>query len=343
MPTIDPHASREATRALILRRRPIPALLSTFFNADNPVFHMTKQIELDFLETALELAQFAHPDVRAKPSEREGYVTRQFTPAYIKEKLPLKSSDAFNRLPGEALYNSRSAADRAAEMEMQDINTIDDKIIRTLEFMAAKALTTGVIPVVGEGVNENIDFGMKASHKPVLSGGALWSAPTTCTPIDDIENWAGLVADDGDETANRLFLGATSAQHFRAADQVQTYLDNLRINVGEVRPGMVVPRGTRYIATIFGIDIFTYAGKYLPNGSTTKTPYIPDDGALMGSTDAYSQLHYGPIQHFDSLIPEERFVKILVDEELGQKSTLVETNALTAPHNIDAFVYADTH
>lgn len=76
------------------------------------------------------------------------------------------------RLPGEDLYSGMTPAQRAAQKLMEEYATLNDATTRREEWMAVQAIVTGTIPIVGEGVNEVIDFGF--TNKITLSGENKW-------------------------------------------------------------------------------------------------------------------------------------------------------------------------
>ena len=62
------------------------------------------------------------------------------------------------RSPGESLYSGKTPAERAVEKIADDFKELQEKIVRREEWMCAQAIFTGKIPIVGEGINEEIDF-----------------------------------------------------------------------------------------------------------------------------------------------------------------------------------------
>ncbi len=49
---------------------------------------------------------------------------------------------------------------------MEEYATLNDATTRREEWMAVQAIVTGTIPIVGEGVNETIDFGLTNKKTP---------------------------------------------------------------------------------------------------------------------------------------------------------------------------------
>ena len=68
-------------------------------------------------------------------------------------------------------------------------------IVRRREWMAATAIFTGQIPIIGEGLNEVIDFGFD-NVETIVTDALKWSAPTS-HPLEDIERWRKKVQKTG--------------------------------------------------------------------------------------------------------------------------------------------------
>ena len=60
-------------------------------------------------------------------------------------------------------------------------------IVRREEWMAATAIFTGQIPIIGEGLNEVIDFDF-TNKETIVSAEKKWDADTS-DPLGDLERW----------------------------------------------------------------------------------------------------------------------------------------------------------
>ena len=127
------------------------------------------------------------PDQDGKLVERGGYQTKTYKPPYIKEIIPTEAANLMLRAAGETIYqqNVGLPAQRAARQLGLDLAELDDMITRREEWMAAQALFTGQITVIGDGVDDLIDFGYESDHKVVLTEnrpvGIRWPIQTNQT------------------------------------------------------------------------------------------------------------------------------------------------------------------
>ena len=117
----------------------------------------------------------------------------------------------------------------------EDLADLDDQIVRREEWMCAQALTTGRIRVLGEGVDDTIDFLMEASHKITLSTGK-WNAAGS-DPIGNLRQWKrGVIAKDSGRTANVAVLSGEAVDAFQANELVMKMLNTRRVDLGLIKP-----------------------------------------------------------------------------------------------------------
>ena len=118
----------------------------------------TKSVDVDFKKGSRALAPFVHPKVGGKVVPNSGYQTKTYTPVLLAPDKITTVDDLLNRSAGENPYSGRTPAERAVEKLADDLRELNEMIVRREEWMAATAIFTGQIPIIGEGLNEVIDF-----------------------------------------------------------------------------------------------------------------------------------------------------------------------------------------
>lgn len=99
-----------------------------------------------------------HPRVGGKVLKASGYKTESYKPPLV-NPCDITTADRYmTRMPGEDLYSGETPAQRSAQQLMEEYSRLNDATTRREEWMAVQAIVTGQVPVVGEGVNEIIDF-----------------------------------------------------------------------------------------------------------------------------------------------------------------------------------------
>ena len=127
---------------------------STFFSHEKTF--VTKSVDMDYKKGARKLAPFVSREIGGKIIPNTGYTTETYTPPFIAPDKVTIIDDILDRQPGESLYSGRTPAQRAVEKLARDFSKLDEMITRREEWMCAQALYTGVIPIIGDGLNENI-------------------------------------------------------------------------------------------------------------------------------------------------------------------------------------------
>jgi hypothetical protein len=333
-------------------KRPRTFLLDTFF----PGFKTfdTAAVDIDIYKGKRRLAPFVAPVQEGKVMERLGYTTNSYKPPYIKPKMATTAGDILARQPGQVVYGTQSLAERAAAQLGRDLGDMLDSCTRREEWMAAQALNGGVINVVGEGVNDTINFQMASSHIVTLAGAALWTANTS-DPIANLTTWARQCAQDSGLVPNAVVMGSDVANAFLARLRDPNYngngqLSTIKVQLGQIKPELL-PNGVTFLGTLtapsLNVDLFTYDEWYVDDTSGNEVSMVPVNKLFMGTTNAQNSKLYGAIQDMDlveslgaSLIAAPRVPKSWVTKDPGVRWVMVQSAPLVALNQPDAFLVA---
>lgn len=317
----------------------------TFFR--NVQTFPTKTVEADFVKGNRKLAPFVHPKIGGKTVENEGYYTNIFEPALVAPDIVTSADDLMNRLPGESLYSGRTPEERAAERLGQDLAKLDEMITRREEWMCAQALLTGKIPVIGEGLNYDIDF--QFTNKETLSGTDLWSNPDS-NPMEDIEKWYRKVQISGMVNPDICIMANDVANAFTQHPKVKDVLDVKNYELAVIKPKQL-PNGVTYVGTInkLGLDIYQYNEWYLddwtnPQQAETK-PLIPDGTTILLSTRANYTMAYAAITLIDEdgafyTVEGPRVPDTWIAKKPTRRFLQVGSKPLPIPHEVDSWYVA---
>lgn len=270
-------------------------------------------IAFDDLRNGRQMAPFVAPNVQGRVMRRRGYYTRTFTPAYIKPKDVVEPGRMLRRRAGEAIgAGTMSPAQRweatIADYQQQQVK----EIRRRWEWMAAQAALNGEVMVSGEDYPEVlVSFGRNADHTVVLVGGAQWSE-TTAAPLDDLELWAGRVADAEGFPVTRVTMGTAAWRAFRKNAEVKDLLDtNTSGNSSSLdrTPG----RGekVRSVGNVGGFQIYVYSDVYEDELGVTQPMMDPRDVFLEAADGFEGVRAFGAIMDADAgLQPLDIFSKM---------------------------------
>ncbi|MFK3790936.1 major capsid protein [Pseudomonas piscis] len=318
-------------------------LMDTFFNGSTPQTFGTKTVTIDIIKGQRQMAPFVSPTLPGSVVSREGFVSNTYEPPYIQPKLPTNAELILKRSAGENPYSTRTPLQRAGEQLGRDLRSLDEQIIRREEWMCAQALTTGKVRVIGEGIDDTIDFRMENSHKITLGQGR-WNASDS-DPIGNLRQWKRLSAKDSGRTAGVAVLSAEAQDAFHRNDTVLKQLNSRRVDMGMIKPELL-PDGVTYLGYLNdpGIDLYAYDEWYVDDISGEEAPMIPQGGLILGSAGTRNAMLYGAIQDLaaieSGLVEAARFPKSWVTEEPSQRWLKLQCAPLAGLLEPDAFIYA---
>lgn len=341
-PTIDIFTTRAMLAALEMMLPPKTFLLDTFFSETNQ--SDTEYVDIDIIRHKRRLAPFVIPVAEGKLLERQKYDTKTVKPPYIKPKMQTQAADLLTRNMGSSIYETQPIEQRAAARLARDMQDLQNSITRRQEWMASQALTTGTIPIVGEGVNATISFGAKASHQVVLAGNALWSnytAAPVSDPLANLRAWKRQCAQDSGLVPDVAVFGYSVVDTFLGHPGVQNYLNNRRIFSAQVDVSLL-PDGVTYIGRVEDLDIYEYDEWYVRDSDNTEQPMIPSNLVILGSTRARAIRQYGAILDLDAggIAALNYFPKSWRTPDPSVQWVMLQSAPLTVPHQIDSFLYA---
>lgn len=316
-------------------------LMSKFFNKIKT--HDTKTVDLDIRKGKRTVAAYVHPLSNGKVVERTGYETTTVQPAYMKELIPTRPDDTVTRLHGEDYASPLSPMQRAARLLGEDMLTLTERFSRREEVMAAQALVTGKVHVKGLGIDHIVDFGYEAGkHVKVLSGSSLWDS--SGDPMRDLDNWARDISSRSGLRPNIAILGKNVIWSILDNPKVKERLDIRNYQVGQLGPILneVPEEGVTYYGRLApsNIELYGYDETWFNELTQKEEALIPDDGILLGNTNAGCIMHYGIIQNMFALGPMPNFPLSWVEDNGSARWLQLESAPMPNPYQVDAFMFA---
>lgn len=321
--------------------------LDTFFK--NRETFPTKSIDVDFVKGGRELAPFVHPRIGGKTMANEGYQTKTYTPPLVAPNTITTADDLENRSAGENPYSGKKPAERAVEKAARDLKKLKDMTIRRYEWMAATSIFTGQIPIIGEGLNEVIDFDFSNTEK-IVTDALKWSSPTA-DPLADLERWHETVQKNGFVNCNICVMARDVANAFIKHPNVKDVLDIKGYDLAVIKPRLL-PNGVTYIGTYhkLGLDIYQYNEWYLDNWTDPTAPedkpLVPDGALALLSTEANYSVYHGAL----TVIPEEGKGFVTIEADMAPESWIerrptrrflqISSRPLTVPHEVNSWFVA---
>lgn len=320
---------------------------STFFRHEETF--VTKNVDVDFVKGTRKVAPFVSRLIGGKIVPNTGYSTKTYTPPLVAPEKVTTVDDLLQRQPGENPYSGRTPAERAVVKMAQDFTELRDQIARREELMCCQSIFTGTIPVIGDGVNEIIDFGF--TNKETITAATKKWTNAASDPIEDLKRWHETVQKTGFVNCDMCVMGSDVAKAFINHEKVMKQLDVKNYNLAVIQPKQL-PNGVTYIGTIheIGLDIYKYNEWYLDDWTVPETPeekpLVPVDTlALLSSTVNYS-MYYGAITLIDEATGNFRTVegKYVADTWAKRKPARrflnLSSAPLCVPHDVDSWFVA---
>jgi hypothetical protein len=317
-------------------------LMNTFFNAGNPVTFGTEAVTLDIIKGQRKMAPFVHPSLPGSVSLRNGFSSETYKPPYIQPKRETRAEQILKRAAGDNPFSSRTPLERAGEQLGRDLIDLDDEITRREEWMCAQALSTGRVRVLGDGVDDTIDFLMEDSHKIVLGAGRWNTADSD--PIANLRQWKRQIAKDSGRTGNVAVLSGEAQDAFQRNETVLKQLNSRRVDMGVIKPEEL-PDGVTYLGYLNdpGIDLYVYDEWYLDDEGDEQQ-MVPSGGLMLGSTSTRNAMLYGAIKDIEAiesgLVEAARFPKSWVTQDPSARWLKLQSAALAGMLEPNAFVFA---
>lgn len=331
---------------VIKRMPPVNTFLrDTFFK--NVVTFSTKSVEFDMKKGNRAMAPFVHPKIGGKIIKNQGYQTMSYTPPMVVPDKVSTAEDFMIRMPGENPYSGMTPEGRALRQLGTEYQELEEMITRREEWMAAQTLFTGQIPVVGEGLNEVIDFNF--TNRVELTTD-LWSDHEV-EILDMFEDWYRIVQRGGLVNPNIAILGQDAAQEFVNNKQIMAKLDTKNYELANIAPKQLKGGATwlgRYGK--LNLDFYQYNEWYEDDWTDPENPetkeLVPTDSLMLASTNAAFSMLYGAHTFVDKKTEQWRTVEgaripdSWVEKRPDRRMISLASHPLTVPHEVDSWLVA---
>lgn len=191
---------------------------------------------------------------------------------YFKEGFRLSENDR------RTLNKAADSGDPVVQEVMARVFADADNLVAGADVVAERMRASLLFPVSGNvtinfatnGVDYSYNYDpsgeWKASNYVALSGTALWSAPTTANPLDDMLTLLDLIAKSAGEDGRYV---AMSAGTFSAMRQTTAVINAL------AAPIATVARVREMIRDEFGMELIVYNKVYRDENNVTRQ-FVPD-------------------------------------------------------------------
>lgn len=313
-------------------------LKNTFFA--NVVTSEQENVDIDIRKGKRRIAPFVSRLIGSKTVDRLGYINKSYKPPVVGVDMITTAEDLIHRSPNESIYGAKSPMARMGEIMANDIRDMDEQITRREEWMCAQILTTGKIPMVGEGVNEVLDLS-DDWHFDKLSGMDSWDDLDNADIHAQFRKWQRQISQQSGLTADIAILGQNAVDKLYANKKWREEQKFIQMSFGNYNP-KYQGDGVTFIGIMpsVGIELYSYNEWYLADDGK-EYPMVDPDVVIIGSTKAYTSMMYGVIvDPTNGAFALPRVPKSWIEPKPGQRFVQLSSRPIAVPHQIDGFITA---
>lgn len=296
----------------------------------------TEDIKFDVENNRPRISPFVSPLVEGQLVESAGYITKSFSPAYVKDKRVHNPNKAFKRTIGEKIGGNVTPANRLARAVARDLADQQEMLTRRKELMAAEALRTGKVTVTGEKYpTVVVDFGRDPALTVVKTTGTKWGEDGV-DPWSDVEGWSLLVFQKSGAAPTDVIMDVAAWQKFRLSPTFDKLVDKRRLSdIDMVRYAAVIASGGQFQGRIGNQNIWLFENSYIDeNGNEQK--FLPTGTVILGSASIEGVQHHGAIRDVEALFPQESYTKSWVIQDPSVRILLMQSAPLVVPYRPNA-------
>jgi Phage major capsid protein E len=295
----------------------------------------SEEIHFDVVDKTRRLAPFVSPVVVGKVVQSQGFTTKTFKPAYIKDKRVFESNRPFKRSAGEPIGGSLDPMNRRLALLASELQDQVEMIDRRLEVMAAEALRTGAVTITGDLYpTVNVNFGRAAANTVILAGAARWNQ-AGINPLDSLQDWSQLVLQKSGAMPFDVIMTVDVWKIFRENSFVKARLEKFNGPSPIVQDAQVTEGGV-FMGNVDGYNIYVYAGWYVDDNNVEQ-PILPAGTVLMGGAQIQGIRAFGAIRDEDAgfqALPY--YCKSWIDPDPSVRYLLMQSAPLVVPTRVNA-------
>ena len=261
--------------------------------------HKTKNLILQQeKQTRLIAPYVSDDDEDGKVIGRDGYERLVVTAPTLHPKRNLTRRDVEVAANAEQVftYDNGGATPEKIQFQklMKDALDLRQSIERREEQQIIEAMTTGKVEVIFDAGKRTINLNIPAGNLTAAAAGDKFDAENS-NPITYLLAQKRLLAKNGGGRGFLCVMGSDAYEAFIQNKAVKEYMDNRRMNFGEIEPGEMDTDYVTRMAHILGMDIVTYDDFFYSESEKKDVEMYPKDKITIIGAGAGFKMHYGAI------------------------------------------------
>jgi hypothetical protein len=291
-----------------------------------------EQVLVDTYNGKRGMAGYTARGVKGQTLGLEGWETKSFKPPVIDEGFTVTARDLSVRSFGENQFATKTSLAKLKAIIKRNITRMLGRRQRAWNLQVAQLIQGGVITVVEQddrGKNlpaRKIDFDMPNTHK--YNAPVKWSDPKADI-FADFRKVDKLTAKASGLKTQWVILGDKALAGMFANTQIKELMDNRRIELGKLHKEEL-DNGLTDWGIFAGKKIYTFDDWYLDPTTGKDTPYIDENMALFGTSEAETDIVYGALYGMKDGMPTVYEAKQLVDVTSDKDTIAIENRIKSA-------------
>lgn len=323
-----------------------------YFPTGNGDIFAADKVLTEYRKGDRKMAAFVSSRAGDIPVDRRGYEIHEYQPAFIAPSRLLTLDDLQKRGFGEALYPGMTQAERAAQLQLNDLTDMERRILRREEWMCSQTMINNACTM-----QEYIDAKTKGdvlyvqfydtTSDHIYTVSAKWNA-TGGDFFGDVKAMCRMLSRRGMRAAD-LILGADAADAVLDLEKVQKLLDkNSGIITGQIDQTLTQYDGVVVIGVLnfggFRLTLISCDETYVDDNDVEQR-YFPATSAMV-TAPGCGHLMYGQISQIDYGSTEfathaaRRVPKFILDQPHDIRKLRLGARPLAAPQNYCPYIYA---
>lgn len=343
---------------------------STFFKTRPEYYTNSEFIEIDVKRGGVKVAPVLRDRRTGSVIVRtDDWKANRFRPPYSSMSNPIDLSELMQRQFGEDDVGRRipvlsggasvsSVGDWYGRLANKVVETLSDyhqMFLLQMELQCAQVMQSGKLVLKNEDGQDafELDFGMKETHKPVVS--IDWS-DENADVLGDIEALADCVNDDGLSTPTVLVFGKNAWNNAMKNKAFKELFNKEGYNLGVLTPGLR-ENGGRYQGHLnigsYGFELYTYNGSYELLNDSTRYKFLDEDKVIctasnddldfrlvfggvpsLGMAEPFSKVVPATVTYPDSIRVHNRVYEDVKNDSFTAESKM---RGIAVPVSIDRF------
>ncbi len=326
---------------------PATLLVDTFF-PQVPMPAITSKIAVEYRKGGRRLAPFVVEGGHGINTARTGSTVDIYEPPMVAPRRTVRPEDIEQRGFGETIYSTKTPAQRATEIQANDLAEMQAMILNRKNQMAAEILTTGAYTINGYA-----DDGTTVKSAKVAFDWNQKITPTTtwdqanASIYSDLKNASSLIQENAGVVPTVAIVGKNVADYMLGNDQIMKWLavpSNTNLSLISIQPRIESPQVARIgLIQSLNLEVYSYMETYTDDGGHT-VPFLGADDVIIGIPGRGRQLHGAVTLINDTESGFETYSGLYVPQYAASKnantmSLTVYSRFLLAPEFVDDWAY----